>query len=65
MLIENKYEIGEFVYIQTDPEQLRRVITGFEITQKEFLYWVACGESSAKCYEFELSKEKVLEDDIA
>ena len=60
MILENKYNIGEFVYLITDPDQCKRIITGIEVGQRDICYFLACGESTTKHYDFEISKEKQL-----
>lgn len=57
MVIENKYDIGEIVYLKTDPEQLPRFVFGFSVFRREVLYKLACGINVSEHYEFELSTE--------
>ncbi len=61
MIIENKYEIGEMVFIVTDREQLPRQVTAIKITPGTILYQLACGTMVSDHYEVELSTEKNLE----
>lgn len=57
-ILDNKYEIGETVYLVTDPEQIPRMIYCFLVFRNEILYKVACGVTSSDHYDFELSTEK-------
>lgn len=57
MLIENKYEIGETLYLKTDKDQLPRIVFCFKVYRNEILYELACGVGVSSHYEFELSKE--------
>lgn len=62
MVIENKYEIGSSVYLNTDVEQLKRIIISIQIfKQGELLYEIICGTSVSKHYEFELSDQENIE----
>ena len=58
MTIDNAYNIGDIVYLKTDPEQMERIVTAIEISQKGLLYEVCFVESSSHFFDFELSKEK-------
>jgi len=61
MVIDNKYEIGAFVYLTTDPDQHRRIVTGIKICRAaELVYEITFGTHSSDHYEFELSSEKDL-----
>lgn len=57
MLIENKYEIGETLYLKTDKDQLPRIVYCFKVYKNEILYELVCGVITSGHYEFELSKD--------
>lgn len=57
-LLDNKFEIGDTVYLKTDADQSPRIVFCFNVYQKEILYDLACGEKTSKHYDFEISKEK-------
>lgn len=57
MLIESKYEIGQEVYLKTDTEQRKRIITGICIRPGSVQYDLTCGNSGSWHYEFEISQE--------
>lgn len=58
-VINNKFEIGDIVYLKTDPDQLMRMVFAFRVYKHgEILYDVICGTISSPHYEFEISKEK-------
>ncbi len=57
MLIKNEYNIGDFVYIKTDPHQERGIITGIILSPGTILYRVSIKTSTNDFYEFELSSE--------
>lgn len=59
--VDVSHNIGDFVYLQTDPNQFKRQIVGIEVTQKDKCYLVALGEVVTKHYDCELSKEEVTE----
>lgn len=59
MVIDNKYDIGAFVYLTTDPDQHRRIVTGIKICKGgELIYEISFGTQTSNHYEFELSAEK-------
>lgn len=50
----------DFVYLVHDEDQIKRMITGFEISNDNILYLVSSGESVSKHYSYELSKKKII-----
>lgn len=60
MMIDNKYEIGQIVYLKTDDDQRARIITCIRVFQNELLYQLSCGSQCSDHYEFEISTEKNL-----
>lgn len=62
MVIENKYEIGDTVYLKTDADQLSRIIVGIKIfKQGEIMYELVSGTIQSSHYDFEISAEKTLQ----
>lgn len=58
IIIENKYNIGETVYLKTDKEQLERIVTGVAMFNTGVLYKLAQSVTEYWHYEFEISIEK-------
>lgn len=59
MIIENKFEIGDTVYLVTDREQVTRMVIGFCIRPKNnILYDLTSGNLVSSHYEFEISREE-------
>jgi len=59
--INNKFNIKDIVYLVTDPDQRKWIITYITIhDNNSFLYGVSCGVETTDCYEFELSADKDL-----
>lgn len=58
MIIDNKYEIRQTVYLKTDEEQLPRIITAIQVNPDGLKYAVINGIDETWHYEFELSLEK-------
>ena len=59
MVIENKYDIGQVVYLKTDPDQLARIVISMEIyAQGEIQYKLSCGSNFSYHYDFEITEEK-------
>lgn len=58
MLIDNKFNIGDKVYLETDAEQNERVVTGLYIRQTSITYGLSCGTNESWHYDFEITVEK-------
>jgi hypothetical protein len=58
MHINNEYELGDIVYLRTDPDQNILVVTGILVTAGGLLYKLAIGTSESVHYGLELSREK-------
>ena len=61
MVIENKYEIGQTVYLITDEDQLPRLVFCINIYKNELIYKLVCGTVISEHYDFEISEEKQLQ----
>lgn len=58
MVIDNKYSLGQSVYLKTDKEQLERVVTGITQRPSGVLYLLSCGVNESPHYDIEISVEK-------
>lgn len=58
MVIDNKFEIGDVVYLKTDRDQYERIITGIKILPIGIIYRVSLGVGENDHYEIELTAEK-------
>lgn len=58
MVIDNKFEIGDEVYLKTDIEQYCRIIIGMNISKVDISYTLSCGIVESTHYDFEISTEK-------
>lgn len=56
--VEIDFEVGEFVYLITDPDQHKRVVCGIILRPTGLLYEVCHSVQTTIHYGFELSKEK-------
>jgi len=56
--INNKYNIGQTVYICTDPEQLERLIIGIKITPLGHIYILGTLDGEIEVFEIEISETK-------
>lgn len=62
IVIDNKFDIGQFVYLTTDEEQKKRVVIGVKYCPDDLvLYEVQCGLSLSCHHAIELSSEKDIE----
>lgn len=57
---EIKYKIGDFVYLITDIDQYKRIVTGITIRLNSVIYAITFGENETTHYDFEISKEPNL-----
>ena len=59
MVIENKFELGELVYLSTDEDQKQRMVTKIYIhLDGSLIYQLSCGTMYSEHYEKEISEEK-------
>lgn len=59
MTINNKFKLGEVVFLRTDPDQFSRIIVAIQITvDGGMLYKLAIGMNEQWHYEVELTREK-------
>lgn len=58
MTIKNKFNIGDMVYLKTDPEQHPRMVIGISIKPNGFTYILAFGSNESYHYELEISNTK-------
>jgi hypothetical protein len=62
MTINNKFKLGETVYLRTDPDQYARIIVAIQITvDGGMLYKLAINMSEQWHYEVELQRDKTLD----
>lgn len=58
MVINNKFNIGQTVYLKTDTDQLQRIVTAIKICgDNSFFYELSCGREVSSHYDFEISEE--------
>ncbi len=57
MLVDNKYNIGDEVYLTTDPDQRKRIVTLFIVSNNDIRYELNCGIESGWYYDIEISTE--------
>ena len=60
MLIDNKYDIGDIVYLKTDEDQSMRIITSITVCINSLIYSLSLASQETQHYDFEISKEKQL-----
>ena len=60
MVIENKYNIGDLVYLTTDTDQFQRLVIAINILPNNITYGLQCGTDVRYHYDIEISKEKTI-----
>lgn len=58
MLLDTQYKLGETVYLVTDTDQCKRLVTGYMIRTNGITYKLSCGVEATWHYDFEISKKK-------
>ena len=59
MTIDNKFEIGQEVYLKTDKDQNKRIVVGIEVTQNNTLcYILACECTETSHFDFEIMNDR-------
>lgn len=64
IVIDNKYSIGDTVYLVTDKEQLPRIVFCFIVYRQEIIYRLATGTVTSDHYDFEISDTKNILADV-
>jgi len=57
MLIDTKFKIGDSVYLKTDIDQQKRLVTGYYIRMNSITYLLSCGVSESTHYDFEITED--------
>jgi hypothetical protein len=55
---EIKYEVGDFVYLKTDPDQYRRMVLAVLIRAECVAYGLGIGTGETYHYEIEITTDK-------
>lgn len=58
MVVDNKFNFGQIVFLKTDEDQKARIVTAFKIMESSILYELSCGTECSYNYEFEIGTEK-------
>lgn len=58
IVIDNKYELGQTVYLKSDKEQHERIVTGIIQRPTGILYMLSCGTYEGNHYDIEISIDK-------
>lgn len=58
MIVDNKYNLKDYVYLTTDREQSKRVVTGIFIRISSIMYELTLGSTCSCHYEFEISEQE-------
>lgn len=53
-----KFELGQVVYLVTDKEQEKRIVTAIVERQSGYLYELSCGLDVTSHYDFEISSDE-------
>lgn len=53
-----EYKPGDIVYLKTDTEQLKHIVSGYLTSEKDIQYEIKIGENISYHYGYELSPEE-------
>jgi hypothetical protein len=56
MVINNIFDLGQTVYLTTDNEQRRRVVSEIKVRPTGLVYELSCGTGTSYHYDFEISE---------
>ena len=56
-MVKVSFNIGDYVYLKTDVDQNRLIITGYTVRFNEITYLLSLGEDESTHYELEISNE--------
>lgn len=59
--IDVEFEIGSFIYLKTDPDQVKFMITAYKVEEDCILYEITAGLTRAHVSSIELSDSKSVE----
>lgn len=51
------FNIGDYVYLKTDIDQRKRIVTGYTVRSNEVTYFLSLGEDESTHYELEISED--------
>jgi len=58
MVVDNKFDVGQTVFLKTDPDQLQRLVYSVQVLKDTIMYQIVCGTLSSWHSDFEISTEK-------
>lgn len=58
MVIENEFNLKDEVYLVTDSDQKKRIVSAIKVEPNDIMYQLCCGTEDTWHYEFEISKVK-------
>jgi len=56
-MVKVNFNIGDYVYLKTDIDQYKRLVTGYTVRFNEVTYLLSLGEEESTHYELEISNE--------
>ena len=56
-MVKINFNIGDYVYLKTDIDQYKRIVTGYTVRFNEVTYLLSLGDDESTHYELEISNE--------
>jgi len=57
MVIDNKFNIGDLVYLKTDINQSERIVRAFYVMETGIEYGLGCGADESWHFDFEITEQ--------
>ena len=57
MVIDNKFNIGDLVYLKTDINQSERIVRAFYVMETGIKYSLGCGADESWHFDFEITEQ--------
>ena len=58
MIVDNKHNVGDVVFLKTDQDQFEFMVTGIFVTPPGVMYELCQGPASSRHYECEISADR-------
>lgn len=58
MLLDNNFDLGDIVFLKTDPDQMPRMVVEIRACLDGCLYVLSLGSDTSIHYDLEISKQK-------
>jgi hypothetical protein len=61
-IIDNKFKLGQMVYLKTDIDHIKRIVTQIVVEETGLRYMLSCGVLFSFHYETEIEETSIYEE---